>query len=134
MSAVDAVKARLESLIPSRTVYANAIPDGTLPTRYLVVYGNVGGEESSTMCDARDLRSPSIWVHSIARSDKPEVAAREAAWGAKAVRDALRGFRPSLGRVAWKAVAEVSQPPRRSESLPATAFYAVEQFSIQYQE
>lgn len=86
------------------------------------------------MCDAQDLRSPSIWVHSVSRSSNPDVASREAGWGAKAARDALRGFRPSLGRVSWKFRAEVSQPPRRDEAISATTFYAVEQFSIQYQE
>lgn len=120
-------------MIPSRTVYEYGVPDGPLPLRYLVVRGNEGGEESSTVADARDLRSPAVWVTSVSRNADPALAAREASWGAGRARDALRGWRPPLGRAAWKLASELSQPASRDESIPETTFFAVEQFSALHQ-
>jgi hypothetical protein len=122
-----AVKARLESLIPSRTVYTGAVPDGTLPARYLVVYASEGTEDATRMTGTVSVQTPSLWVSSVSRNASPKVAADEAAWGSGKVRAALRNWRPES---AWSVRSETSQPARRDESIATTTFYAVEQFSL----
>lgn len=126
MTAVDEAVARLKAQVPSRTVYAHAVPDGTIPAQYLVVYGSNGSEESARMGGTVNLGEPAVWVTSVSRNAKPELAAREAAWGAQKAREALRNYRPDG---TWSFRAETSQPPQRDDSLDQTTFYAVEQFS-----
>lgn len=121
------VEARLEAEIPSRTIYVGAVPDGTLPPRYLVVWPSEGSEEATRSCDTTNVQTPVVWVTSVSRNADPHAAAREAAWAAGKVRKALRNWRPE-GR--WKLVHGTSAPARRDESIPATTFYAVEQFSL----
>jgi hypothetical protein len=121
------VAARLAAQIPSRTVYAGAVPDGTLPTRYLVVWASEGTEESTRLCDTTNVQTPSFWVTSVSRNTRPEVAAQESAWGASKVRAAMRDWRPA-GQ--WKVRPESSQPPRRDDTVDTTTFAAVEQFSV----
>jgi hypothetical protein len=126
MTAVDEAAARLTEQVPSRTVFSYAVPDGTLPARYLLVSGSPGSEESARMGGTVNLGEPFVWVTSVSRNAKPEVAAREAAWGAQKAREALRNYRPDG---TWSFRAETSQAPQRDDSLDATTFYAVEQFS-----
>ena len=126
MTLLADVTARLAAQIPSRTVYAGAVPDGTLPTRYLVVWASEGTEESTRLCDATNVQTPTFWVTSVSRNASPMVASQEAAWGASKVRAALRDWRPySQGKVR----PESSQPALRDESA-TTTFYAVEQFTV----
>ena len=128
MGAVEDIAARLEAQIPSRTVYPHAVPSGkTIPASYLVVHGSEGSEESTRSADTVNVQTPAVWVTSVSRNENPLAAAREASWAAGRVRAALRNFRPG-GR--WSVRAEVSQPARRDESISATTFYAVEQFSV----
>jgi len=126
MGAVEEAATRLRSQIPSRTVYEYAVPDGTLPAQYLVVYGAEGGEESTRMSQTVNVTTPAVWVTSVSRNSKPEVAAREAAWGAQKARAALRNYRPTG---TWAFRSETSQPPQRNETASVATFYAVEQFS-----
>jgi len=123
----DDVAARLSAQIPSRTVYSGAVPDGSLPPRYLVVWASEGDESSTRASDGTNTQTPSVWVSSVSRNNSPKIAADEAAWGASKVRAALRDWRPYGD---WKIRPEVSQPPRRDEAIPATTFFAVEQFSV----
>ena len=127
MTLLADVAARLASQVPSRTVYAGAVPDGTLPTRYLVVWASEGSEESTRLCDTTNVQTPTFWVTSVSRNASPMVAAQEAAWGSSKVRAAMRDWRPYSQ---WKVRPESSQPPRRDESA-TTTFYAVEQFTVQ---
>ena len=126
MGAVEEAAARLRSQIASRTVYEYAVPDGDLPPRYLVVFGSEGSEESTRMSQTVNVATPAVWVTSISRHPEPEVAAREAAWGAQKARAALRNYRPD-GTYAFRA--ESSQPARHDETASVSTFYAVEQFS-----
>lgn len=128
MGAVEDAVARLEAQVPSRTVYPYAVPDGTLPARYLVVYGSEGSEESSRACGTVNVQTAAVWVHSVSRDANPVVAAREAAWGAQKARKALRNFKPAAS---WSFHAEASQPARRDDSITTVStFLAVEQFSL----
>ena len=126
MTLLADVTARLAAQIPSRTVYAGAVPDGTLPTRYLVVWASEGSEESTRLCDTTNVQTPTFWVTSVSRNSSPTVAAQESAWGATKVRAALRDWKPD-GK--WKVRPETSQPARRDESA-TTTFFAVEQFTV----
>lgn len=125
---VDLVEARLLAFIPSREVFPHAVPDGTLPPRYLFVYSAEGDEWSSRVVGDPNIQTPYLWVTSVSRNNAPQVAAREANWGAAEARKALRGFRPDDGWI-LKATG-VSMPAIRNESLAATTFYAVEQFRL----
>ena len=126
MGAVEDVVARLTAQIPSRAAYPYAAPDGDLPARYFVVYGSEGSEVSTRMVGTVNVQSPSVWVVSVSRNADPDVAARESAWGAGKARAALRNYAPTASRP-FRSVS--SQPARRDESISATTFYAVEQFS-----
>lgn len=123
-----AVKARLEELIPSRTVYLGAVPDGDLPSTYLLIYVAEGDEGSDRLCTVASYQMPAIWVHSISRHPDPMAAYDEAAWGAQEVRKALRAWAPiEHSHTLYPAG---SQPATRDESVPGcTTYYAVEQFS-----
>lgn len=126
MTLLADVTARLAAQIPSRTVYAGAVPDGTLPTRYLVVWASEGSEESTRLCDTTNVQTPTFWVTSVSRNASPTVAAQESAWGASKVRAALRDWRPYSQ---WKVRPEASQPVQRDDTA-TTTFYAVEQFTV----
>ena len=126
MGAVEDAVARLTAQIPSRTVYPYAVPDGTVPARYLVVYGSEGVEESTRMVQHVNQQVPTVWVTSVARNTNPITAAREASWGAQKAREALRNYSPDGS---WAFRAEISQPASRDESTTSTTFFAVEQFS-----
>ena len=126
MGAVEDAVTRLTAQIPSRSVYPYAVPDGTLPARYLVVYGSEGSEDSTRAVGHVNAQTPAVWVVSVARAARPETAAREASWGATKSREALRNYSPDA---TWAFRAEVSQPAQRDESTDVTTFYAVEQFS-----
>lgn len=123
----DAVKARLEAQIPSRTVFVGAVPDGALPARYIVVWASEGIEAVGRAAGAANRQTPYVWATSVSRSHSPQQAAREAAWGAAQVRLALRGWRPDDR---WRLSHEASVPARRDESISETTFFAVEQFSL----
>ena len=125
MGAVEDAATRLRSQISSRTVYEYAVPDGTLPAQYLVVFGAVGLEESTRMSQTVNVAEPAVWVTSVSRNAKPDVAAREAAWGAEKSRAALRNYAVD----GWAFRAEVSQPARKDETASVSTFFAVEQFS-----
>lgn len=131
MGAVDDVAARLTAQVTARTVYPYAAPNGALPARYLIVHGSAGTESSERLADQVDAVDAPVWVTSVSRNADPEVAAREAAWGAEKAREALRGWRPAA--TAWKVRSEASQPAKRDESINEATFYAVEQFSVKRQ-
>ena len=121
----SAVAARLASL--PRTVYVHAVPSGPLPKRYLLVRTSEGSEDATRAVGTVSTQTPTVWVHSVSMHPAPEMAAREAAWGAGKVREALRNWRP---QDRWAVTHEVSDVARRDESLPATTFVATEQFSF----
>lgn len=121
------VAAHLGEMIPSRTVYDGAVPDGAIPEQYLVVWAAEGLEEATRACDAASVQSPTVWVNSASRDDDPEVASREARWGAARARTVLRGVRPE-GR--WTLRPTGSSPARRDESIPETTYVASEQFTL----
>ena len=123
----DAARERLASAVPSRTVYAGAVPDGTLPATYLVVWASEGFEESTRSTTSTNVQTPALWVTSVSRNKRPEVAAREAAWGAGKAREVLRDWRPDGG---FLLRAEVSAPARREDSGTVSTFVATEQFSV----
>jgi hypothetical protein len=125
MGAVEDAAARLTTQIPSRTVYSYAVPDGTLPARYLVVYGSEGSEESTRMVGTVSVATPAVWVSSVSRNADPNVAAREAAWGAQKARAALRNYSPDG---TWAFRAQVSRPAAADDPAQET-WTAVEQFS-----
>jgi len=126
MGAVEDAAARLRLQIPSRTVYEYAPPDGTLPPRYLVVYGDEGLEEATRLSQTVNVVTPAVWVTSVSRNTEPAVASREAAWGAQKARAALRNYRPDGS---WAFKAETSQPARKDETASTSTYFAVEQFS-----
>ena len=126
MTLLADVTTRLAAQIPSRTVYAGAVPDGTLPQRYLVVWASEGSEESTRLCDTTNVQTPTFWVSSVSRNNSPQVAAQEASWGSSRVRTALRDWRPDA---MWKVRPEASQPAIRNETA-TTTYYAVEQFTV----
>ena len=127
MTLVDDVKARLEAQITGLTVYKNAVPSGTLPAKYLIVWASAGTETSNRMTDTTNLADPTFWITSVGRLSSPQNSAAAAAFGAREARRAMRDWRP-YG--AYKVRPEVSQPARRDESLPDATFYAVEQFTV----
>lgn len=123
----EVVRARLTSEVPSRVVYVGAPPDNNPPKRYLIVRTSEGSEEPTRASFTVNVQSPALWVTSVSRNNTPSHAQDEAAWGAAAVRSALRNWRPET---AWALRSEASSPARRDEALPETTFYAVEQFSL----
>ena len=122
-----AVEARLRSLVPSRTVYGGAVPDGPLPATYLVVWASEGSEESTRSTSTTNVQTPALWVTSVSRNSKPNVAADEAAWGAGKAREVLRNWRPDAG---FLLRAEVSAPPRIEQTGTVSTATATEQFSV----
>ena len=127
LALADAAQARLKAAIPSRAVYAGAVPDGTLPATYLVVWASEGSDESTRSTGTANVQTPALWVTSVSRNSKPDIAAREAAWGAGKAREVLRNWRPDAG---WLLRADLSSPARREESGTVAVFVATEQFSV----
>ena len=122
----ESVAARLRSEVPSRTVFEGAVPDGPLPAQYLVVVTSEGDEAATRACDVVNVQTPHVWVYSVARNDLPDVASWEAAWGAAAVRRALRNWQPGPFRVRHL----VSLPAGRNDTTPVTTYEAMEQFRV----
>lgn len=128
LTLADDAKTRIAELISGRTIYRGAVPKGTtLPARYVVVWTSEGSEESVRATGTVSIQTPALWVTCVSRNDAPEQAAREASADAATVRAGLRNCRPEDR---WALVHEVSQPARRDESISATTFMAVEQFSL----
>lgn len=128
-----AIAARLVGKVNAWQIYTHGVPDGPLPQRYIVVWGAPGDESASTVSDATDMREPVAWVTSVCRFPDGQFAATEVNASSARVRDALRDWRPSLGRVSWKCRNVSSGAGRRDESLPDTVFSAVEGFTALYQ-
>lgn len=122
-----AVAARLRSQVPSRTVYEGAVPDGAIPARYLLVVASEGDEVATRACDVVSVQTPYVWVYSVSRNASPDLAARECAWAAAAVRAALRNWRPEG---TWRLSSLASIPAGRNDTTPDTTFDAVEQFRV----
>lgn len=122
----DAVKARLEALIPSRPVYVGT-PSADAPARYLIVHASEGSEESTRSTFTTNVQTPTLWVTSVAHNTDQATAEREAGWTAPKIRAALRNWRPES---AWSVRPEISRPARRDGSMPEHTFTAVEQFSL----
>ena len=121
-----AVAARLRSQVPSRTVYEGAVPDGAIPARYLLVVTSEGDEAATRACDVVNVQIPYVWVYSVSRNASPDLAARECAWAAAAVRAALRNWQPTE----WRLRHLVSAPPGRNDTTPDTTFDAVDQYRV----
>lgn len=136
---VEAVAARIESVVSTnRTVYRHAVPDAPA-TRYIVVRSNIGEDESANFGDVIDTRSPVVWVTSVASATTDQTngaaqAAAEAMWGAEKARDALMGWRSTIGAQRWKPVHLTSQPVARDDDRPdVTTQFTVDTFGFQYQ-
>ena len=131
MTAVlDALASRIAAVVTDRTVYPYAAPDGPKPPRYLVVRGSSIAESASRAVGQIDVSDESVWVASVSRNDDPQVAAREAQWGADAARAALRDWSPQLGGTSWLVRLVGSQPAYRDEQVVETAYVSVGQFSV----
>lgn len=128
MGVVEDVAARLRTQVPSRTIYEHAVPDGALPSAYLLVRAAVTGEGSERMCDATHVVSLTVRVLSIARNKDAHVAARTADAGATFARSALRDWRPSGGQ--WKLRYELGADAFRDESISETTFVTPLQYSL----
>lgn len=139
MTLVEIVAARLREAFPTRAVFEFAIPTKSAnggvppPPRCYIVSANVGDEESSTMADAKDLRSPVLWVRATSLREDPWTAANEASNWAADAREALRGFRPTIGRTAWKLDHLVSAQPFSETGLPDSSWSATEQWLALHQ-
>jgi hypothetical protein len=130
---VDSVATRIESVVgAARTVYRGEVPDSP-SARYLVVRSNIGTDESVDLGDSQTLRSATVWVTSVSRNDNPVTAHDEAVWGAEKAHDALKGWRPTIGRAAWKPVSLSSSEPTRDDSLPDTVYSTFERWGFQFQ-
>lgn len=130
---VEAVASRVESVVgAARTVYRHVVPDAPAQ-QYIVIRSNIGEDESLNLADVTNLRTPVVWVTSVSSGDELQ-AATEALWGSEKARDALMGWRPTVGTQAWKPVHLSSQPVTRDDDRPdATTLFAVDTYGIQYQ-
>lgn len=131
---VEVIAAQIESAVGvARTVYRYGVPDGTLPSAYLLVTASVGETSSANLAGLADRRTPSVDIKSVSRDPDRQKAAREALWGARKVVDALTDFRPAVGRVAWLMDHLASYPPTADDSLPEVVMQAVERYTLAYQ-
>lgn len=130
MSVVAAVAARLRTGVPSRVTFEFAVPDGDLPTAYLLVRATPATEFPSRAADSTSVVSWTVRVLSIARHADPFKGARTADAGLSMVRDALRDHRPVDQ---WPLRFESSADAFRDESLPDTTFVAAAQYSLRNQ-
>lgn len=117
----------------ARTVYRHGVPDGTLPSAYLLVTASVGETSSTNLAGLADRRTPSVDVKSVSRDPDRQNACREALWGARKAVDALTDFRPAVGRVAWLMDHLASYAPAADDSLPDVVMQAVERYTLAYQ-
>jgi hypothetical protein len=130
---VEAVAVQIESLTgTARTVYRNAVPDGPAGS-FIVVRSNIGEDESVDLGDSQALRAATVTVTSASTNDRDQDAATAAMWGMEKAHAALHGWRPTIGRAAWKPVLLSSLEPTNDESLPTTTYYAVERWGFQFQ-
>lgn len=131
---VEVIAARIESVVGvARMVYRYGVPDGTLPSAYLLVTASVGETSSTNLAGLADRRTSSVDVKSVSRDPDRQKAAREALWGARKVVDALTDFRPAVGRVAWLLDHMASYAPAADDSLPEVVMQAVERYTLAYQ-
>jgi hypothetical protein len=129
----ELVAERIESVVgAARAVCRGAVPDSP-PARYIVVRSSVGTDESVDLADSQNVRSAVVTVTSVSVNSDDNVAADEALWGAEKAHDALKGWRPGVGRAAWKPVPLASSEPARDESLPTTTYFTVERWGFQFQ-
>ena len=78
MTLVEDVAARLRAQVPSRAVYELAVPDGPLPTAYLLLRAAPSDEAGQRMTDTTDHVMWTVRVLSVARHVDPFKAARTA--------------------------------------------------------
>jgi hypothetical protein len=97
------------------------------------VSSNVGGEDSTDLSNAKDLRTPMLWVRCVSRREDPQTAADEVSWWAEGARDALRDLREPLGDGLVELDHQVSSQPFRDEGLPESTWLATEQWLAEYQ-
>mgnify|MGYP003588834947 FL=1 len=128
MTLVEVVAARLRAHVTSRTVFEFAVPDGPLPTAYLLVRATPASERATRMTDTTDHVMWTVRVLSVARHVDPFKAARTADVGSSMARTALRDYRPLLGP--WRMRFELSADAYRDESLPETTFVAAIQYAV----
>jgi len=128
MTLVEDVAARLRAQVPSRAVYELAVPDGPLPTAYLLLRAAPSDEAGQRMTDTTDHVMWTVRVLSVARHVDPFKAARTADVGSSMARAALRDYRPLLGP--WRMRFELSADAYRDESLPETTFVAAIQYAV----
>lgn len=125
---VEDVAARLRALVPSRTVFEWAVPDGALPAAYLLVRATPTDEASGRMTDTVDHEDWTVRVLSIARNGDPFKAARTADAGATLARTALRGYRPMSGQ--WRLRFELGSDAFKDDTTTETAYTAPLQYSL----
>ena len=132
---VEVIAARIESVVgAARMVYRYGVPDGTLPSAYLLVTASVGETSSTNLAGIADRRTPSVDVKSVSSDPDRQKAAREALWAARKVVDALTDYRPAVGRVTWLMDHLASYAPTADDSLPdAVVMQAVERYTLAYQ-
>ncbi len=130
MTLVEDVAARLRAHVTSRTVFEFAVPDGPLPTAYLLVRATPASERATRMADSTSVVSWTVRVLSVARHADSFKGARTADTGLSMARDALRDFRP-VGQ--WPLRYETGVDAFRDESLPDTTFIAAAQYSLRNQ-
>lgn len=128
MTLVEDVAARLRAQVSSRTTFELAVPDGPLPTAYLLVRATPAAESGERMTETTDHVSWTLRVLSVARHADPYKGARTADAGLVMARDALRDFRPGSG--AWRLRYEAGNDATRDESLPDTTFVAAAQYAL----
>ena len=130
---MEAVAVQIESLTgTARTVYRNAVPDAPAAS-YIVVRSNIGEDESVDLGDSQAMRSATVTVTSASTNDRDQDAATAAMWGMEKAHASLHGWRPTIGRAAWKPVLLSSLEPTNDESLPTTTYYGVERWGFQFQ-
>lgn len=128
MTLVEDVAARLRTQVPSRAVYELAVPDGPLPTAYLLLRATPSDEAGQRMTDTTDHVMLTVRVLSVARHADPFKAARTADVGSSMARAALRDFRPAAGP--WRLRFAASSDAFRDESLPDSTFVAAVQYAV----
>lgn len=130
---VEAVAARIEGFVGSRSVYRHAVPGGTLPDSYLVVIASAGETTSTNLSGFADRRTPVVDVRSVARDADRAAAARASSWGARRAVDAMSDWRPTVGRATWLPEHLSSYAPVPDEDLPDAVMVTVERWTLAYQ-
>ena len=123
---VEAVATQiLTAVSTNRAVYRHEVPDAPADA-YIVVRSSVGTDDDDVLGAPRSTREPTVTITSVA----PQAA--DALWGAQKAHDALSGWTPSVGSLAWRGEPASSLPPTLDPSLPTDVFYAVEQWGYRY--